>query len=82
MIVLASVLLAALLATNYLWLRELRKFRSDAWNREQNLLNRIQKPDVFQPAAAVDEEMPTEPQGPQDEWDLVGTVSTSEPDGG
>ena len=64
MTILAAVLVAALVASNYLWIRELRKQRSDAWAREQNLLNRISHPEVFQPVMAEVPEAETEPEGP------------------
>jgi hypothetical protein len=40
------VLIAALVASNYLWLRELRKLYKDRTEREERLLNRIQHPEL------------------------------------
>lgn len=80
MTVLACVLIVALVASNAVWLRELRKTRSEAWTREQGLLNRIQHPQTFQPPDVPmppDEELRTKV---QDDWDLVGTIQQRQPD--
>lgn len=82
MTVFAAVLVAALILSNYLWIRALLAEREAAFRREQNLLNRIQQPDRIQPVADMpmppDEELRTKP---VDEYDLVGTVQSTDPDG-
>jgi hypothetical protein len=52
------VLIAALVASNYLWLRELRKLYKDRTEREERLLNRIQHPELVPTVASEDAPSP------------------------
>lgn len=75
----AVALTAALLASNWLWLREMRR-REHGWDQERlRLLNRILHPAIpqhpEQERVVPDEEFLTQI---QDDFALVGTIQTNE----
>lgn len=75
MTVIAAVLIVALVASNAIWLRELRKRDRERENERERLLNRVLHPEVVpivgQEQAPPDESLYTRE---VDELDLVGTI--------
>lgn len=82
MTVIAAVLIAALVASNYLWLRELRKLYKDRTEREERLLNRIQHPEVIPTVGQEDAPSPEHfMTREKDDYDFVGTIQSGDGSG-
>lgn len=81
MTVIAAVLIVALVASNAIWLRELRKRDTARETERERLLNRVLHPEVV-PVVREESTPPDEEHFTriEDDYDLVGAIQTGEPD--